>query len=131
MWDVIEHVPEPANVISAAAARLKSGGVFALSTGDLDSLCARLSGRCWHLFNLPEHLWFFTAKALRRMLSRAGLRVCSVRREIGWFPVAYLAERLSKSLRLPMAGVRRLAQSQWVVPLTLFDVVSVYAIKPG
>lgn len=127
LWDVIEHLHEPLRAIRMAADGLRPGGVLALSTGDLSSLCARVSRARWHLFNLPEHLYFFTTRALRRILESAGLEVRSVRHELTWFPVAYLTERISKTL----LGGRwtRAVGGRWVVPVTLFDVVSIYSVK--
>ncbi len=130
LWDVIEHLPEPAAVIRTAAAHLRPGGVLALSTGDLGSLCARLTGSRWHLFNLPEHLFFFTRASLRGLLEACGLRVVRSRYEVNWVPLRYVAERLSKT-----AGARRRAVGggrgrlgRLLVPATLFDVLGVYAV---
>lgn len=130
LWDVIEHVPDPAETIARAAGALRPGGVLALSTGDVTSLCARLSGRRWHLFTLPEHLYFFSPASLCMLLQRAGLRVRRITREVNWAPLGYAVERLSKSLvgrhvRLPMGPLARL-----VLPATLGDVLGVYATRP-
>lgn len=132
MWDVIEHLKQPALTLERLARSLRPGGVLALSTGNLDSLCARLSGRRWHLFNLPEHLFFFTPRALRRLLLRAGLKLVSVRREMTWFPAGYLLERLGKFGLAPrlapsddLGAIRRIT-----LPATLLDIVSLYAVKP-
>lgn len=128
LWDVVEHLRDPGRTLVAAAGGLRAGGVLALSTGDLSSLCARLSGRHWHLYNLPEHLYFFTPLALRRMLEQAGCRVRRVVREVNWSPLRYVVERLEKKLvgRLPL-GVLRSASV--VVPATLLDVIGVYATR--
>lgn len=128
LWDVVEHLRDPARTLVAAAAGLRAGGVLALSTGDLSSLCARLSGRHWHLYNLPEHLYFFTPLALRRMLEQAGCRVRRVVREVNWSPLRYVVERLEKKLvgRLPLGALR---SASVVVPATLLDVIGVYATR--
>ncbi|MHC4091283.1 MAG: class I SAM-dependent methyltransferase, partial [Planctomycetota bacterium] len=99
LWDVIEHLPAPDEALRHLADRLEEGGVLSLSTGDVGSLTARFSGRHWHLFNLPEHLWFFTVPALRRLLRRAGLITVRVQREVCWFTAQYLLERLMFCLR--------------------------------
>jgi 2-polyprenyl-3-methyl-5-hydroxy-6-metoxy-1,4-benzoquinol methylase len=141
LWDTLEHVSDPAGVLEVMARVLRPGGTLALSTGDVSSLCARLTGSRWHLFNLPEHLYFFSPAALARLLARAGCQVLQVAHEVNWLPVSYLLERLRKSLgcatalerwrlvrtRLQSSGTRVAA----VVPATLWDVLGVYAVRTG
>ncbi len=131
LWDVIEHLPEPDAALRLLAERLAPGGVLALSTGDVASLAARISGPRWHLFNLPEHLWFFSVPALRRLLARAGLRIVSVRREVCWYTLDYLARRLLFTAGRPGARVPAAAWLRRVsLPVTLFDIVTIHARKP-
>jgi 2-polyprenyl-3-methyl-5-hydroxy-6-metoxy-1,4-benzoquinol methylase len=130
MWDVIEHLKHPAATVDRLARALRPGGVLALSTGDLGSLCARISGRRWHLFNLPEHLYFFTPRSLRSLLRRAGLAVSFVRRELTWFPASYLVERLCKFGLAPRVRSEPGPLRRLTLPATLLDIVSVYAAKP-
>lgn len=134
LWDVIEHVRDPAAVLCAAGRALRPGGVLALSTGDVTSLCAMLTGPRWHLFNLPEHLFFFSPAALRRLLAQAGCHIVHVTREVNWVPVAYVLERLRKSAgllgQLARYGLRsRLLEhiAPRIIPATLLDVLGVYA----
>lgn len=129
LWDVIEHLRDPRATLQAAAAVLSVGGVLALSTGDIESWAAKLTRSRWHLFNLPEHLYFFSKAALRRMLDDCGCSIRACGYEVNWAPVSYLVERLQKSLRLPrfVAAPRRAAH--WVAPATLWDVLGVYAVK--
>jgi 2-polyprenyl-3-methyl-5-hydroxy-6-metoxy-1,4-benzoquinol methylase len=130
LWDVIEHVPDPMATLEQAAAALRRGGVLALSTGDVTSLCARLSGAHWHLFTLPEHLCFFSPRALRSMLRACGLRVARETREVNWVPVGYILERLTKSLLGRHLRLPHLPLSGLVLPATLGDVMGIYAVKP-
>ena len=131
MWDVIEHLRDPVAAIRDAARGLKPGGVAALSTGDIASWCARLTGQKWHLFNLPEHLYFFTPRSLALLLESAGLVLRQTVREVNWVPLHYVAERLTKTMighdrRLPLGVLEGL-----VVPATLGDVLGVYAVRPS
>jgi SAM-dependent methyltransferase len=131
LWDVIEHLPAPGEALQSLAERLTPGGVLTLSTGDIGSLVARASGAHWHLYNLPEHLWFFSVPSLKRMLRRAGLHVIGVQREICWYTAQYLLERLVYSLgrrpaRFPVAPILRRIN----VPVTLLDIVTISARKP-
>ena len=130
LWDVIEHLARPDESLGLLADRLTPGGLLSLSTGDIGSLVARLSGRHWHLLNLPEHLWFFTVPALRHLLARSGLVAVSVRREVCWFTLKYLLERLVYSLggrHTELPGVSVLGRLS--LPCTLLDVVTVLARK--
>jgi SAM-dependent methyltransferase len=136
LWDTIEHVRDPAGVLHRASAALRPGGVLALSTGDVTSLCARLSGPRWHLFNLPEHLYFFSPAALQRLLARVGCVVVRITREVNWLPVRYLLERVRKSpgdlgnvMRHAAALLMSSPLAHTVVPATLGDVLGVYAVK--
>ncbi len=136
LWDVLEHLREPAGVLRTLAGALRPGGVLALSTGDVTSLCARLCGMHWHLFNVPEHLFFYSPRALRTLLHRAGCRVADVTREWLWLPSRYLAERLRKTAGLPAGcatAAVRLADRRGLaaVPVTLLDVLGVYAVRPA
>ncbi len=79
------------------------------------------------MFNLPEHLFFFSPEALRRLLRGCGMRVTRVTREWQWVPAAYLLERVFK--RIPAVGraARASLLSRLVLPATLLDVIGVYA----
>ena len=128
LWDVVEHLHQPDEVLRLLAQRLNPGGVLSLSTGDIGALVARLSGRRWHLYDLPEHLWFFSVPALRRLLRRAGLEPIKIRREVCWYTVQYLIDRLSFSAGTSRSGKRRGSiLSRLSLPMTLFDIVTIHA----
>jgi 2-polyprenyl-3-methyl-5-hydroxy-6-metoxy-1,4-benzoquinol methylase len=76
LWDVIEHVPDPAAVVRECHRLLKPGGVLAMSTPDAGSLPARLLRGKWLGFrSIDEHLYFFSRASMTAMLNRAGLHV--------------------------------------------------------
>lgn len=130
LWDVLEHLPDPHVAVAELARLLRPGGQLALSTGDVGSVAARLSGARWHLYNLPEHLFFFSRQSLRRLLEAHGLRVESMRAEGARYPLGYLVERLRKTLlRRPAARPARFAGAAWSLPVNLFDIVTVHAVR--
>jgi SAM-dependent methyltransferase len=134
LWDVLEHLPDPHAAIAAASACLRPGGRLALTTGDVGSVVARVSGRRWHLYSIPEHLFFFTRRSLRLLLDAHGLRVESMRAEASLYPIGYLAERLRKTLLgRGTAGPPRWPGARLALPVNLFDVVTVSAVRrsPG
>ena len=77
LWDVIEHVPDPLEVLTEAARLLRPGGHVVLTTGDIDSAFAKAKGADWSLMGPPWHLYYFSKATMSRMAERAGLRVKS------------------------------------------------------
>ncbi|MBW2273691.1 MAG: class I SAM-dependent methyltransferase [Deltaproteobacteria bacterium] len=127
LWDVLEHLPEPHAAIAEIARVLRPGGRLLLSTGDVGSLAARVSGRRWHLYTLPEHLFFYTRRSLDLLLEAHGLRVEAARAYASYYTLGYLVERLRKSL-LGHAGARGdWPGSKLCLPVNLFDIVTVTA----
>ena len=76
MWDVIEHVPDPAACIQRAAQLLRPGGYLSLATPDVSSLPARLTGKRWVGYKLStEHVSYFSRRTLTMLLETAGFEV--------------------------------------------------------
>jgi SAM-dependent methyltransferase len=130
LWDVLEHLPDPHAAVASASACLRPGGRLVLTTGDVGSVVARLSGPRWHLYSIPEHLFYFTRRSLRLLLGAHGLWVESMRAEASLYPISYLVERLRKTL----LGRGAARPARWpgaghAVPVNLFDVVTVAAVR--
>lgn len=76
LWDVIEHVPDPAAIVAECCRLLRVGGVLAMSTPDAGSPPAKLLKSRWLGFrSIDEHLYFFSRDSMRSMLERAGFDV--------------------------------------------------------
>jgi SAM-dependent methyltransferase len=128
LWDVLEHLPEPRSVLEQAQQLLRPGGRLVLTTGDVGSLLARASGPAWHLYTLPEHLFFFSRPSLRQLLSRSGFVVEEMRSESAYYTLSYLVERLRKTLLGRSAsGVPSWPGAGLGIPVNLFDIVRVTA----
>jgi 2-polyprenyl-3-methyl-5-hydroxy-6-metoxy-1,4-benzoquinol methylase len=78
MWDTIEHLKRPDLFIAKAARDLKEGGVIALTTGDIDSLNARLRGHRWRMIHPPTHMHYFSVVTASKLLDRHGFDVVHV-----------------------------------------------------
>jgi 2-polyprenyl-3-methyl-5-hydroxy-6-metoxy-1,4-benzoquinol methylase len=125
MWDYIEHSLDPVADLEKANELLAAGGIVALSTGDLDSLAARLSRSRWHLLTPRHHNFFFSARTLGRLLAKAGFRVLWVGHPGKRYSLAHLAYKAA-----PAALARRVAHARiarYSLPVNLFDIVTVVA----
>lgn len=80
LYDVIEHVADPKGYLQTAARLLKRGGVIELATPDVGSIPARLTGKRWIGYKMAdEHVYYFSADTLSKMLNEAGFEVLHVR----------------------------------------------------
>lgn len=78
-WDVIEHVPAPLETLAHCRSLLRPGGLLVLSTPDVGSLVAKLTGPRWMGFKLAEeHLWYFSRHTIELALDRAGFETLSL-----------------------------------------------------
>lgn len=74
MWATLEHLPNPVDYFQKAQSLLKPGGRFIVSTAHY-SFWAKIYGKNWRYLNIPEHLFFFTTKALGKMGQEAGMNL--------------------------------------------------------
>lgn len=72
MFDVVEHLAHPQEVLAEARRILKPGGWLIVGTGNWGALTARLGGRQWAYLAIPDHLSFFSPASLQRALRAAG-----------------------------------------------------------
>lgn len=75
-WDVIEHVPDPVGELRYMRTLLRDGGLLVLSTPDIGSRVARLTGSRWMGFKLAEeHLVYFDRNTIALALAQGGFEV--------------------------------------------------------
>lgn len=134
MWDVIEHVDDPAGELARAYALLKPGGLLAVHTMDVGSPVARLMGSRWPWL-MDMHVHYFSRRTLAQMMQKEGFEVVGARAEGRYLRLGYLTTRvegLSASLgRLARGVVQRLDLAQVALPVNFGDLFTMYARRPG
>jgi 2-polyprenyl-3-methyl-5-hydroxy-6-metoxy-1,4-benzoquinol methylase len=75
MWHVLEHLPNPWELLRAVAANLERGGVLALATPNPQSLQMRVFGSRWVHLDAPRHVTLVPLSALEEELAGLGLRL--------------------------------------------------------
>lgn len=81
MFDVIEHLGDPARDLQKLLALLKDDGILMIATGNTESLAARVLKRRWTFYIPPQHLYFFTKNTFKELLKTGGLTA------VEWFGV--------------------------------------------
>jgi 2-polyprenyl-3-methyl-5-hydroxy-6-metoxy-1,4-benzoquinol methylase len=79
MWQSLEHVHRPMEVLRSAYELLRPGGRIVVAVPNIASLPATWFGDNWFGLDLPRHLTHFTPTTLAGMLLAAGFRVESMR----------------------------------------------------
>lgn len=103
LWDVLEHTPDPTEVLRKAHALLAPGGVLTVSVPDYGSLAARGLGGKWP-FLLTVHLWYFERPTLRDMLSRTGFDTVTMTPHLQTLEMGYVGKRAAPYLG-PLGGL--------------------------
>jgi len=125
MLDVLEHMPDPGELLDQMHAALRPGAQLVITTGDFGSAVARAMGKRWRLMTPPQHLWFFSRATVTALLLRHGFRVHTVEHPWKLVPVALMMYQATRYVG-GQGLVRRLMPSGRL-PINLFDAMRVIA----
>lgn len=101
---VVEHVYDPVAFVSRLREHLEPGGWLVLATPDMGGFWRPLMGRRWPFYKMPEHVTYFDAASLGRLLEAGGYRDVRPLPYASYFALDLVAEKLG--LRLPAAFSR-------------------------
>ena len=75
IFDVLEHLVDPGDVLARVGRWLRAGGRLFVAVPDFGGWWARGSGARWPMITPREHLHYFTRRSLRAVLVSAGFEV--------------------------------------------------------
>lgn len=123
-WDTIEHVSRPREHLDIVSSMLKPGGIFALSTIDIESWFSYLLGRRWPWI-MEMHLFYFGSGSLERMLAETGFEVVCVEPYRHYISLRYAYRKLCavcpEQIGKILVKIAKLAPKV-IIPVTLGDV---------
>jgi 2-polyprenyl-3-methyl-5-hydroxy-6-metoxy-1,4-benzoquinol methylase len=133
IWDVIEHLPDPASDLRAIWTALRPGGIVAISTMDVEARFPRIAGRRWPWY-MQMHLVYFSRRTLPEMLRREGFEIADIRSHRRTVRVSYLVSRLAAysgpAHRAAAALTRASGIDERLIGVNLGDIFTVVARKP-
>ncbi len=98
LWDVIEHLENPSASLSLVYDYLRVEGIAAITTHDIGSLFARLTGRKYPWL-MRFHLYHFTPNTLSALLLKNGLQPISTVYYSKTFSFRYLLGRFGINMQ--------------------------------
>lgn len=132
MWDTIEHLQRPDLYIEKISKYMKGGSLLAITTGDIESLNARIRKKKWRLLHPPTHLHYFSKRTLTRLLGQHEFdviynRYCGFYRSVDniAYNVLVLRHQRPSLYRL----LKRSLLTKWDCYLNLYDILYVIARK--
>ena len=93
LWDVLEHVPDPAKVLDECRRLLKPGGLLVVNYPDIGAWISRAMGRRW-VFLLSVHLYYFTRTTISKMLRGRGFEPFLLKPHFQTLELGYLFHRM-------------------------------------
>jgi 2-polyprenyl-3-methyl-5-hydroxy-6-metoxy-1,4-benzoquinol methylase len=133
MWDVIEHVSDPAAELARSFELLKPGGIIAVHTMDIESVAARLLGQRWPWL-MDMHVHYFSRRTMKQMLQKTGFELIWCGAQGRYLRLGYLASRLHALSPAVGEGIVRLVEQlglkQLPIPINFGDLFTAYARRP-
>ena len=87
LWDVIEHVTNPAELVESIKNYIHNGGWIVIETGNFKSV-DRINGGYNHWIYQLDHRWYFSPESIKKLLKEAGFSDFIFAEKVlrpGWF----------------------------------------------
>jgi SAM-dependent methyltransferase len=94
-FDVFEHILNPNAFLAAVNRRLRPNGIIFFTTPSTGSLLARLSGRRWVSYIVPQHVVLYNEPSLRWILDRHGFEILDMKWDRQRANLPFLMDRLT------------------------------------
>ncbi|MBN1274071.1 MAG: class I SAM-dependent methyltransferase [Candidatus Aminicenantes bacterium] len=132
MLDLIEHVEDLDFFMASVLGLLRRKGTLVITTPNWRCLYARLFGSRWPYFIPPEHLLYFSPRAMYSFGAKFGLEVLLIRRAVKYVSLRYftgVAEHLAPFLAGPGRLILECLPFGWEnrsIPLYLGETLAVF-----
>lgn len=133
MWDVIEHIPQPAKTVQKLTSYLKDDGLLVFATPDVGSLPARLTKYRWIGYKLSdEHLSYFSLETLTELLKKADMEIAHhhpVGKHVSFELFSNRVGIYNEFLGATLSKLNNVIPKDFSFYMSAFDIICVYAKK--
>jgi SAM-dependent methyltransferase len=111
MFQVLDHMPDPAGLLEECRLVLRPGGTVLAFNHNVSAWSARLLGERSPIVDI-EHTYLYSPHTMRRLFGDAGFEVVSVRPARNTYSLSYLAQLLPLPARQKASLLARLRGSR-------------------
>jgi SAM-dependent methyltransferase len=111
MFQVLDHMPDPAGLLEECHRVLRPGGIVLAFNHNVTAWSARLLGERSPIVDV-EHTYLYSPATMRRLFGDAGFEIVSVRAARNTYSLSYLAQLLPLPARHKAALLARLRGSR-------------------
>ena len=97
MWDVIEHLTNPNEILRIINTLLVDNGKLIINYPDYNSIISKILGTYWP-FWLDVHLYYFSEKTIRLILENNGFNVIEIKKHYQLLELGYILKRIESKI---------------------------------
>ena len=118
MNHVLEHLPQPGEMIHECGKLLKKGGLLMCAVPNFLSLQSSVGKGAWFHLDIPCHIYHFSEEGLRSILTKSGFQIVRIRRfdieqdPFGWLQTLLNVSGIRKNLLYNMLKRPELRQDE-------------------
>jgi 2-polyprenyl-3-methyl-5-hydroxy-6-metoxy-1,4-benzoquinol methylase len=128
LYDVIEHMSEPRQILERLQPLIKDHGLLHVTTPNVESWSARMMRDFWYHFKPQEHLLYFSKVTLERILSECGFEILATSPAPSYmtlYDIAVRMRRYSKAFaRAALSVIGFLGFDNWVTRIYTGEIQS-------
>jgi len=125
MFDVIEHLDNPNEVIKLCSKNLKDNGKIIISTMNMNSIFAKVT-KSYYPWIIPMHKFYFTDHSIKKILNRNNLNLDKILMDVRIISLEYLFLKISQKITFFKFIYKLLIKSKSIkdlsIKFTLFDI---------
>lgn len=123
----IEHLPDPIDELYESIRILRKGGIIAVNTPNISSICAKIYKEKFRMVDPIHHIYYFSTKSLSSMLKKVGFRIRKV--SYHYFDTPYASWESPLKILFDIATLRIFRKNNVVSPPFYGSIVDIYALK--